>query len=147
MSACLGTKYSTKKHTGGSRIRGVSPEPYYKVRCAYLPQRTTYFGVVKLAAPSEDNALLTHLTREVESLKHDVRGNGTLGLRQRTAILEGHLFYNKGTGDAGIVKKVADHERLIQRVSGQLATLNWLLGFLGTGGLIWFLRAVFGGTN
>jgi len=97
--------------------------------------------------PSDDNALLTNLSRKVETLEHDIRGNGDKGIKQRVARIESHMFQNTSTGDPGIVRKVYDHESLINGVRAQMRTLNWLMGLLGTGGIIFLLRVIFGSVN
>lgn len=90
---------------------------------------------------------LDSVQQTVEALTHDIRGNGEKGLKQRVARLESHMFTNPNTGDPGVVRKVTDHEHLISGIRAQMKLLNWLLGFVGTGGVIFFLRAVLGPIN
>lgn len=106
------------------------------------------------APPDDPNLLLQKILQRVDeantkvaALDHEIRGNGEKGLRQRVARLESHMFTNPSTGDPGIVRKVTDHEHLITGIRSQMKLLNWLLGLVGTGGVIFFLRAVFGPIN
>lgn len=106
------------------------------------------------SAQTEENLMLQRILKKVdeasnrlENLEHDIRGNGEKGLKQRVARLESHMFTNPSTGDPGIVRKVTDHEHLITGIRSQMKLLNWLLGLVGTGGVIFFLRAVFGPIN
>ena len=101
--------------------------------------------------PDDTNRLLQEILQQVneasadiKALDHEVRGNGEKGLKQRVARLESHMFTNPNTGDAGVVRKVTDHEHLITGIRSQMRLLNWLLGLFGTGGIIFLLRAVFG---
>lgn len=103
------------------------------------------------APPDDPNLLLQKILQRVDeastkvaALDHEIRGNGEKGLRQRVARLESHMFTNPSTGDPGLVRRVNDHDQLINGVRAQMRLLNWLLGFIGTGGVIFFLRAVFG---
>lgn len=110
--------------------------------------------------------------REIEKLKHDLNGNGDMGLKQRVSRAESHLYTNPKTDDPGLVrsrnehaKLIADliqtqkrqsdtiadirqsqkaHDEIIVGVRAQMRLLSWLIGVFGTGGIIWFLRAVFG---
>lgn len=93
--------------------------------------------------PHDDNALLTTLVRRLDVLEHDVRGNGSKGLKQKMARAESHLFYNPDTKDPGVIQKVNDHATLIAEVRAQLRFGNWLLSFLLGGGVVWVIRAVF----
>lgn len=97
-----------------------------------------------MSVPPEDNALLTNLTQRLAVIEQDVRGNGQKGLKQKVARAESHLYYNPDTKDPGIVRKVNDHEALINGVRSQMRLMNWILGLLGTGGILIFLRALLG---
>src|SRR5690625_1953733 len=94
-----------------------------------------------------DNALLTDISRKLDSVLHDLNGNGQMGLKQRMSRAESHLFHNSKTGDPGLVARAAELDKTLTGLRAQLRLLNWLLGFVGAGGLIWFLRAMIGPIN
>lgn len=101
--------------------------------------------------PDDTNRLLQEILQQVNdatdrivALDHEVRGNGEKGLKQRVARIESHMFTNPNTGDPGVVRKVNDHAELITGIRAQMRLLNFLLTLLGTGGIVFFLRAVFG---
>jgi len=106
---------------------------------------------VPVPPPDDTNRLLQEILQQVNdatdrivALDHEVRGNGERGLKQRVARIESHMFTNPNTGDPGVVRKVNDHAELITGIRAQMRLLNFLLTLLGTGGIVFFLRAVFG---
>src|SRR5690625_7560983 len=80
---------------------------------------------------STDNALLTDISRKLDTVLHDLNGNGQMGLKQRMSRAESHLFHNSKTGDPGLVARAAELDKTLTGLRAQLRLLNWLLGFVG----------------
>lgn len=103
------------------------------------------------APPDDPNLLLQKILQRVDeantkvaALDHEIKGNGEKGLKQRVARLESHMFTNPSTGDPGLVRRVNDHDQLINGVRAQMRLLNVLLSLIGTGGIVFLIRMILG---
>lgn len=92
------------------------------------------------------------LEAQVKWLLHAVRGNGKEGLMQRQARVEALLFDDPATGEPGLARNVRDLGKNVHKleehansIRSSLGTLNWLIRFVGLGGLATIAAYFIGG--
>ena len=78
----------------------------------------------------------------VESLV--LGGGGAPGISERLRRIERFMFEDPATGEKGLVNDVRALSAAVRSFQATLRTLNWILGLVGIGGAITFLRSLAG---
>lgn len=86
------------------------------------------------------------VAHRMRNLERILLGDGAsmTGLVERQTRVERLLFENPLTGEKGLVYDVKTLTQAVRSFQTTLRTLNWILGLVGIGGAITFLRSVTG---